>query len=104
VEVVEVSDLLVEYRKDREFREYQQQPALSAQDAAQLSEMLQGSNIALQETAVEYSDTWSNRSSSRLNHRDDVKFISTKQETQCRISLSKITESSATCELSPSWA
>jgi multidrug efflux system outer membrane protein len=34
-----VSDSLVEYRKDREFREYQQQLALSAQDAAQLSEM-----------------------------------------------------------------
>jgi multidrug efflux system outer membrane protein len=33
------SDSLVEYRKDREFREYQQQLALSAQDAAQLSEM-----------------------------------------------------------------
>jgi multidrug efflux system outer membrane protein len=34
-----VSDSLVEYHKDREFREYQQQLALSAQDAAQLSEM-----------------------------------------------------------------
>ena len=34
-----VSDSLVEYRKDREFREYQQQLALSAQDAAQLSDM-----------------------------------------------------------------
>jgi multidrug efflux system outer membrane protein len=34
-----VSDALVEYRKDREFREQQQQLALSAQDAAQLSEM-----------------------------------------------------------------
>jgi len=34
-----VSDLLVEYHKDREFRQYQQQLALSAQDAAQLSEM-----------------------------------------------------------------
>ena len=34
-----VSDSLVEYRKDRQFREYQQQLALSAQDAAQLSEM-----------------------------------------------------------------
>jgi outer membrane protein, multidrug efflux system len=34
-----VSDSLVEYRKNREFREYQQQLALSAQDAAQLSEM-----------------------------------------------------------------
>src|SRR6266481_3119122 len=34
-----VSDSLVEYRKDREFREYQQQLALSAQDAAHLSEM-----------------------------------------------------------------
>ena len=34
-----VSDSLVEYRKDREFREFQQQLALSAQDAAQLSEM-----------------------------------------------------------------
>jgi multidrug efflux system outer membrane protein len=33
-----VSDSLVEYHKDREFREYQQQLALSAQDAAQLSE------------------------------------------------------------------
>src|SRR5882724_8102602 len=33
-----VSDALVEYRKDREFREQQQQLALSAQDAAQLSE------------------------------------------------------------------
>src|SRR5882724_8173811 len=32
-------DSLVEYRKDREFREYQQQLALSAQGAAQLSEM-----------------------------------------------------------------
>jgi len=34
-----VSDSLVEYHKDREFRQYQQQLALSAQDAAQLSEM-----------------------------------------------------------------
>jgi multidrug efflux system outer membrane protein len=34
-----VSDALVEYHKDREFREYQQQLALSAQDAARLSEM-----------------------------------------------------------------
>jgi outer membrane protein, multidrug efflux system len=34
-----VSDALVEYRKDREFREQQQQLALSAQDAAQLSQM-----------------------------------------------------------------
>jgi multidrug efflux system outer membrane protein len=34
-----VSDGLIEYHKDREFREYQQQLALSAQDAAQLSEM-----------------------------------------------------------------
>ena len=34
-----VSDALVEYHKDREFRQYQQQLALSAQDAAQLSEM-----------------------------------------------------------------
>ncbi|MGA2990248.1 MAG: efflux transporter outer membrane subunit [Candidatus Korobacteraceae bacterium] len=34
-----VSDALVEYRKDREFRQYQQQLALSAQDAARLSEM-----------------------------------------------------------------
>jgi multidrug efflux system outer membrane protein len=34
-----VSDSLVEYHKDREFREDQQQLALSAQDAAQLSEM-----------------------------------------------------------------
>jgi hypothetical protein len=34
-----VSDSLVEYRKDRELPEYQQQLALSAQDAAQLSEV-----------------------------------------------------------------
>jgi multidrug efflux system outer membrane protein len=34
-----VSDSLVEYRKDREFREQQQQLALSAQEAAHLSEM-----------------------------------------------------------------
>jgi outer membrane protein, multidrug efflux system len=34
-----VSDSLVEYHKNREFREYQQQLAFSAQDAAQLSEM-----------------------------------------------------------------
>jgi len=34
-----VSDALVEYHKDREFREDQQQLALSAQDAAHLSEM-----------------------------------------------------------------
>jgi multidrug efflux system outer membrane protein len=34
----EVSDALVGYHKDREFREYQQQLAFSAQDAAQLSE------------------------------------------------------------------
>ena len=34
-----VSDGLVEYHKDREFRQYQEQLALSAQDAAQLSEM-----------------------------------------------------------------
>jgi outer membrane protein, multidrug efflux system len=34
-----VSDSLVEYRKDREFQEYQQQLAFSAKDAAQLSEM-----------------------------------------------------------------
>ena len=34
-----VSDSLVEYRKDREFREYQQQLAFSAQGAAQLSQM-----------------------------------------------------------------
>jgi len=34
-----VSDALVEYRKDREFREQQQQLVLSAQDAAQLSEV-----------------------------------------------------------------
>jgi multidrug efflux system outer membrane protein len=34
-----VSDSLVEYHKDREFREYQQQLSLSAQDAARLSEM-----------------------------------------------------------------
>jgi len=34
-----VSDALVEYRKDREFREQQQQLALSAEDAAKLSEM-----------------------------------------------------------------
>src|SRR6202051_2834512 len=33
-----VSDALVEYHKDREFREYQEQLAFSAQDAAQLSE------------------------------------------------------------------
>ncbi len=33
-----VSDALVEYRKDREFREQQEQLALSAQDAARLSE------------------------------------------------------------------
>jgi multidrug efflux system outer membrane protein len=33
-----VSDALVGYHKDREFREYQQQLAFSAQDAAQLSE------------------------------------------------------------------
>ena len=33
-----VSDALIEYRKDREFREQQQQLALSAQDAARLSE------------------------------------------------------------------
>ena len=32
-------DALVEYRKDREFREQQQQLALSAEDAAKLSEM-----------------------------------------------------------------
>ena len=34
-----VSDALVEYRKDREFREQQQQLAISAQEAAHLSEM-----------------------------------------------------------------
>jgi multidrug efflux system outer membrane protein len=34
-----VSDALIEYRKDREFREQQQQLALSAQEAAHLSEM-----------------------------------------------------------------
>ena len=34
-----VSDALVEYRKDREFRQFQQQLALSAQDAAHLSEI-----------------------------------------------------------------
>ena len=34
-----VSDALVEYHKDREFREHQQQLAFSAQDAAHLSEM-----------------------------------------------------------------
>ncbi len=34
-----VSDALVEYRKDREFREQQQQLALSAQDAARLSDV-----------------------------------------------------------------
>jgi len=34
-----VSDSLVEYHKDREFREYQKKLALTAQDAAQLSEM-----------------------------------------------------------------
>ena len=33
-----VSDALVEYRKDREFREEQEQLAFSAQDAARLSE------------------------------------------------------------------
>jgi multidrug efflux system outer membrane protein len=33
-----VSDALVEYHKDREFREYQEQLSFSAQDAAQLSE------------------------------------------------------------------
>ena len=33
-----VSDSLVAYRKDREFREYQQQLADAAQDAARLSE------------------------------------------------------------------
>jgi hypothetical protein len=37
--IVGVADSLVEYRKDRELREYQQQLALSAQDVAQLSEM-----------------------------------------------------------------
>src|SRR6266576_1128584 len=36
--------------------------------------MLQGTNIVLQQTAVDRSDTWSMRSSSRTNHRDDVKF------------------------------
>jgi hypothetical protein len=40
------------------------------------SSMLQGSNIVLRQTAVECSDTWSSRSSSRSNHRDEVKFIS----------------------------
>jgi outer membrane protein, multidrug efflux system len=34
-----VSDALVEYRKDREFREQQEELAFSAQDAARLSEM-----------------------------------------------------------------
>jgi len=34
-----VSDSLVEYRKDREFREHQQELVLAAQDAARLSEM-----------------------------------------------------------------
>jgi multidrug efflux system outer membrane protein len=34
-----VSDALVEYHKDREFREHQEQLAFSAQDAAHLSEM-----------------------------------------------------------------
>jgi len=34
-----VSDALVEYHKDREFRQFQQQLAFSAQDAAHLSEM-----------------------------------------------------------------
>jgi multidrug efflux system outer membrane protein len=34
-----VSDALVEYRKDREFRQQQQQLALSAQDAARLSDV-----------------------------------------------------------------
>src|SRR5260370_38284276 len=33
-----VSDALVEYRKDREFREQQEQLAFSAEDAARLSE------------------------------------------------------------------
>jgi multidrug efflux system outer membrane protein len=37
-----VSDALVEYRKDREFREQQEQLAFSAQDAARLSEMRYG--------------------------------------------------------------
>jgi multidrug efflux system outer membrane protein len=37
-----VSDALVEYHKDREFREDQQQLALSAEDAARLSEMRYG--------------------------------------------------------------
>jgi len=60
------------------------------------SSVLQGSNIVLQRTAVERSGTWSNPSLSRSNHRDDVKFISTRQEMHCRISLSKIMESSAT--------
>jgi outer membrane protein, multidrug efflux system len=41
-----VSDSLVEYRKDREFREYQQQLAFSAQDAAQLSEMRYRGGVA----------------------------------------------------------
>jgi len=40
-----------------------------------------GSNMVLQHTAVERSDIWSNHSLSRSNHRDDVKFISTQQET-----------------------
>ncbi len=34
-----VSDSLIAYRKDREFREYQQQLTDAAQDAARLSEM-----------------------------------------------------------------
>jgi multidrug efflux system outer membrane protein len=34
-----VSDALIEYQKDREFREQQQQLALSAQEAAEISEM-----------------------------------------------------------------
>jgi GH15 family glucan-1,4-alpha-glucosidase len=42
--------------------------------------MLERSNIVLHQTAVEHSDTWSNRSSSRSNHRGDVEFISTQQE------------------------
>jgi len=41
-----VSDGLVEYHKDREFREYQQHLALSAQDAAQLSEMRYRGGVA----------------------------------------------------------
>ena len=47
----------------------------------EIGTLLERSGIVLHETAVEPSDTWSNRSPSRLNHRDDVKFISRQQET-----------------------